>query len=159
MTDELTRMEVVYLGRVHLSDGKTGVMIAPRELVMTNPKAAWSAGSPFGKPKKGLASFSAIGTVYSVEGATGEGGRITTYRPGSLEFVGKSDVPAEVVAVWEAKDESLALAERAKSREKTLTENTELTRQVGALRQTYKGIGYGHRLAFKLWLIEELDRR
>lgn len=155
MTEQLERIEVVYLGHVILQGNKEGVLIAPRALVDADPEKARSVASPFEAKKS---RFLAVGNVYSCEAVIGDGGRVTTYRPATVEFVGPYSEGNSLPATWQAENEAVKLTLRAKSREKTLAADTALTRQVDALRRTYQAIPYSYRPAFKLWLLEQLGR-
>lgn len=156
MTDqpeEMPIIEVIYLGRYK---GKSpAVMVIPVALCDRNPERAIEICSIFGRKD---ARFRVVGGVYSVEGEIGENGRLTTYRPATAKYLRPYRDGSGIVAAWQARDQTQAMVEAAEKRENAAAKDTALSRLLKSLGYIYRALPPNQRQAFKVWLLNELDK-
>lgn len=151
MSDDFQKVRVVYMGKTELTKG-WGILIAPLDLIRLRPH---SGGSPF--DEKG-ANFSVIGGVYECECKI-EDGKIVTYRPGSVRWTDEAlGIDPDIVASWELRTNTSRLAQRAAQMHKKAAGDTPLAAVIDRLRFAYNTTPRAQRTAFKVWLLNELDK-
>lgn len=150
----MPEIEIVYLGKVVLSGGKEGLLLIPASEAEKHGELSRSHASPF--DAKG-SKMQVVGGVYKCQGVVDYKGTISTYRPSTAQFV--RQLNGSHVIGWQAQHEAVKLVFRAKAREKSAATDAELKRLVLQLRWAYRQIAANQRQGFKVWLLDELDKR
>lgn len=152
MADAFKIVSVVHAGYRLLTGGKLGICILPAGGKMD----ADTMGSYFIEKGSGLSGKP--GGLYQVEAIVNDVGRISNYRPGTAQWIGPADVPADVLAGWEAETEAAKLVLRTRQRQKALEADTPLRHTLDDLRAAYRKVTPQFRTAFVAWLLEEIRR-
>jgi len=146
--------EIVYLGRRMGSDGKIHHAIITHALLekhnglaadYVERRASWF------QLKKAPA---AVGGVYLAPATLDENGKVIEVVSGQMEYRRAETHPHE--ATWRTFDRMAETAKRRKAMEARAAKDSALERMVDPLRRTYKALAPSDRLAFQLWLINQL---
>jgi len=168
MADEKTKIEVVYLGRRTLTTGKTAYAYAvpeaidaklgrePGQFETAYPDETTLAVERLISLFDGKGGAGTIGAIYSATGTIVDG-RVNTLALAGMQYVRPGDYP--LMTAWRALDRDVELKKQLKSREKAAEDDTALTNAMSTIRYRYKLIPPQARRGFKLWLLEELDKR
>lgn len=172
MTEDATH-EIVYLGRRPHKNGTMWLVITPEELgkvladgngftdkypvEMTQNienKASWFKG----EKKRAMQT---VGAVYSVKGNV-EDGRITSIRFGTATYLRPlktSDKACQFVEAWRRLDAEEEEKKRLTSLEKNAQSDRWLEEAVKTIKHRYKAIPAMNRQSFKVWLLNELEKK
>lgn len=155
---QFAEVQIVYLGRLLQNDGKLYayyIPLAAYNLLALDGKDA-SAIRREASPYDAKNAPSVVGGVYQVE-AEVEGARLQTIRFGSLKWAG-SQTEGALAATFAADDRLARAAKQAKIEEAKAAKNTSLDTMIDDLAQVYRGVSSANRQAFKIMLLERLDK-
>lgn len=147
---EMTKIEVVYMGKWTGSSGKMYHTFTTEAHV---ENGSWKSSASLFKLKM---PPHCIGGLYKVNGEIDGDGKVTSLSTGGFEFVHKLDHPA--VLEWEAQDALASAASRAEAVEKKAAGETRLKAIMDQLRRTYQKLPYPDHIPFKVWIMKELDK-
>lgn len=168
MADEEPRIEVIYLGRRTLTTGKAAASYALPESIdkALGRKSDFEDRYPdettlvierLASLFTGKGSTSAtIGGIYSTTGKI-EDGRINSLSLGKMRYERAGNYPLQTA--WKALDKDVTLKAQQKAREKAAEDDTVLNNAMNTIRYRYKLIPPTARRGFKLWLLDELEKR
>ena len=148
--------EIVYLGRRMGTDGKIHHALITHDLLekhnglssdRVEVRASWF------QLKRTPAS---IGGIYLAPATLDANGKVIEVVSGQMEYKRTETHPHE--AVWRALDRTADMAKRRKSMEARAAKDSALERMVEPLRYTYKRLAPSDRLAFQVWLINQLTK-
>lgn len=156
-------MEVVYVGRRELKDGKLAhAFLLPEQIARAEEERVRFPSDTTLKLESVISLFSLkkspsmVGGVYSVDGEVKDG-RIHTIRAGTLSWLRPSH--SDFVAAWKSADDDAYRAQQRKSLEKRTDADPELMLAVASIRSRYQKIMPAAKRNFQLWLLEQIERR
>lgn len=158
----MTKVNVVFLGRVELATaGKLGALIIPTEALDALPDRSTAPHSPLASCfgiKRGN-DFKAVGAIYEIEATVDpDTGKVTQYAPRSIAYRGAYPAGESVVAGWQAADQAVGIADRARKAENYAADNTALKNAIEVMRFAVRNVAPQHRTAFRVWLMMELGK-
>lgn len=148
--------EIVYLGRRFGTDGKI------YNAVITHAMLETQNGLTFDHVEKRASWFqfkrapAAVGGIYLTPATLDANGKVIEIVSGQMEYKRTETHPHE--AAWRTLDRMADTHKRRKSMEARAAKDSALERLVEPLRRTYKSIAPADRLAFQLWLINQLTK-
>jgi hypothetical protein len=162
MTDDLTEIEIVYLGQREAEGNKLGLVIIARskldELIASGSgSAAIDKVSSLFTPKRGGDQPRTIGGIYRMGVKLDEGGRVITAATRSASWVGIGPY-AELAGHWTAAERAVTMRKQAKAEEAKAAAANDLDRAIDVLARYYQRAGYANRSAFKLMVLDRLER-
>lgn len=150
-------IEVVFLGRSMSTEKKMCRLFLPLARVKecADAQEAWMDSSAFAckvseMPKR-------IGGIYTIDGDLDDKGKLIRTR-GSPVFVAERGyrVPEAWVAKWEADDQALRVAERARRLEAELSGQPALLKSLEPLRHRYRNTDAIGRLAYEVVILSKI---
>jgi hypothetical protein len=164
--DGFADVDVIYMGKRRLSDGRDGIAFITFDqyeaLAAAGAHATLEyASSVFGIPK-GL-TYMGVGGVYTtpcVIDTTAAGGQIKRIRLGQI--VGTSSgakVLPEHASLFFLADQATRDRTKAENVQKRVAENNSVSEAMRALSWVYRQLPANQRNGFKLWMLGKLDER
>lgn len=171
---ELPELEVVYLGRRPGATGTAQLLVTLqtlRETVDKSSKREFFATVPFEVTRDidSAASWfklkkrpcNTIGGVYVTRGEVKEDGKLLSFISSDMRFKSRlqqEDLQAFVPA-WERLDNEVQREKQMASLENAAVTDPQTKRALETLRDRYQKVPPATRMAFKMWLISEMEKK
>lgn len=170
MTEELSEIEVIYMGKRMTTSGKVAhsfiteaqidaILASPGDFEKKFPAETADrmerASSLFQVDKNKPGS---VGSVYKTKGIIVDG-KCTSLVPNGLVWVRPAHGWSSWTNGWKVLHDAVELDRRRKTAEKNADNDPGLRNAINTLRDRYRKLPGGYKRSFFLWLQEELETR
>lgn len=162
MTDDLQTVEIVFLGERLDGLGKLSMSVITRSQLemLINGNAGNDtieyAASLF-TAKAGQMPRS-VGHIYSADARIDDDGKVRTLRTGTAAIKWVGDGAYDLAGAWRANHEAAKMRRQAKIEEAKAGKNDPLEKAIDTLIWHYRKMGAQNRNAFKVMILDRLDK-
>jgi hypothetical protein len=159
MTDEITELDVVYIGRRQSNKNALVGLFVRYPHMQTCIEEQWShdAIERYASIFKCTGYPHVIGGVYKTKGQIGGDERIARMVPKGFVYSSKINASEALVQFWETADAVAGSLQRTAAVERKLAKDTNLTATLAKLKMTYRKLTPVEKIAFQVMVLKFLE--